>query len=254
MQRAPTPVSLWLCTAPYPECQGLGEGRLALLQWVKNVTSWDWDRDGDTDGLGRYSFTFNFSSSAFTSVAIEDAGFLGSTGRTVSCVLTVISSERFLYECVSAGPGGDPSLPGPLGDGVAALTWLSSQLSALSVPRPTKDNGRAYTVYDTGCNLKDIFGNGLPGAGSGGAVSCGSARVTVRILEGDLNLDCIVDVYDEQSIAHRYGASWGLSLYDPWYDLEPRSLDYDIDIKDLQFVFGREGSTCQNPFPVQPPL
>ena len=28
---------------------------------------------------------------------------------------------------------------------------------------------------------------------------------------------------------------------------------FDIDIKDLQFVFGRDGSTCENPIPLQPP-
>jgi hypothetical protein len=27
----------------------------------------------------------------------------------------------------------------------------------------------------------------------------------------------------------------------------------DIDIKDLQKVFGRDGSTCQQPLPPQPP-
>jgi hypothetical protein len=32
----------------------------------------------------------------------------------------------------------------------------------------------------------------------------------------------------------------------------PRS-HLDIDIKDLQKVFGRDGSTCQQPLPPQPP-
>jgi len=36
-----------------------------------------------------------------------------------------------------------------------------------------------------------------------------------------------------------------------WYDLEPNTTsgDGDIDIKDLQFVFGRNYSTCENPIP-----
>ncbi len=41
---------------------------------------------------------------------------------------------------------------------------------------------------------------------------------------------------------------------DPWFDLEPALKDFDIDIKDLQKVFSRDGSTCQNPLPPQPPL
>ena len=59
-----------------------------------------------------------------------------------------------------------------------------------------------------------------------------------------LNLDCNVDVLDDQAIAFRYGSSLGLLLYDPFYDLDPKVADNDIDIKDLQFVFGRNGSTC----------
>jgi hypothetical protein len=74
------------------------------------------------------------------------------------------------------------------------------------------------------------------------------------MLEGDVNLDCNVDVLDEQGIAFRYGSSFGLVLYDKFFDLEPNAADSDIDIKDLQFVFGRDGSTCQDPMPDQPPV
>jgi hypothetical protein len=42
-------------------------------------------------------------------------------------------------------------------------------------------------------------------------------------------------------------------LYSKWLDLEPATHDLDIDIKDLQKVFGRVGSTCQNPVPAQLP-
>ncbi|HXF51246.1 MAG TPA: hypothetical protein VNM43_06160, partial [Dehalococcoidia bacterium] len=38
-------------------------------------------------------------------------------------------------------------------------------------------------------------------------------------------------------------------LYDPFFDLEPSLKDFDIDIKDVQKVFGRNGSTCQAPIP-----
>jgi hypothetical protein len=84
--------------------------------------------------------------------------------------------------------------------------------------------------------------------------ACDDATVTVRILEGDLNLDCRVDIVDDQRIAFRYGSVFGGILYDPWYDLEPALKDNDIDVKDLQKVFGRNSSTCQSPIPDQPPL
>ncbi len=59
---------------------------------------------------------------------------------------------------------------------------------------------------------------------------------------------------DEQAIAWRFGAEFGSLLYSQWYDLEPNTHDLDIDIKDLQKVFGRDGSSCQNPFPAQTPV
>ena len=48
-------------------------------------------------------------------------------------------------------------------------------------------------------------------------------------------------------------------LYGTRYDLEPSvspggiNGDGDVDVKDIQFVFGRQGSTCANPNPPQPP-
>src|SRR3989344_3754433 len=56
--------------------------------------------------------------------------------------------------------------------------------------------------------------------------------------------DCVIDVLDEQTMVFRYGAEWWTTLYHSRYDLEPSGGDGDIDIKDLQFVFGRDGRTC----------
>jgi hypothetical protein len=68
-----------------------------------------------------------------------------------------------------------------------------------------------------------------------------------------MNLDCRVDVIDDQMMAFRYGATYPSALYDAWYDVEPQGHDLDIDAGDLQRVFGRNGSTCQAPIPAQPP-
>ena len=109
-------------------------------------------------------------------------------------------------------------------------------------------------IKDNGCELVDVFGHAVTGSINGGLTPvCGNLAVTVRILEGDLNLDCDVDITDAQLIASKYGAFFGGLLYSKWYDLEPQFHDLDIDIKDVQKVFGRQGSTCQVPVPAQPP-
>lgn len=83
---------------------------------------------------------------------------------------------------------------------------------------------------------------------------CGDLYVSVRILEGDVNLDCAVDVVDEQIMAFRYASVYGDLLYNPWFDLEPAGRDLDIDVLDIEKVVARDGSTCQTPIQPQPPL
>lgn len=57
----------------------------------------------------------------------------------------------------------------------------------------------------------------------------------------DFNHDNVVDLLDDQNEAFRYGAYEGYSLhYDRWHDLwPPLSPDHEIDIRDLQSVWGR---------------
>ena len=57
-------------------------------------------------------------------------------------------------------------------------------------------------------------------------------------------------------VAFRWGVSKGKVIYKDFMNLEPSSqqADNDIDINDLQFVFGRFGSTCGTPHPPQPPV
>ncbi|MEX1255002.1 MAG: hypothetical protein WEE64_11755, partial [Dehalococcoidia bacterium] len=85
---------------------------------------------------------------------------------------------------------------------------------------------------------------------------CDDSELTIRWLEGDVNGDCAVDVRDEQLLAFRWGTKLGALLYNDRFDLEPSgqiNSDGDIDIKDVQFVYGRHGSTCAMPHPDQPP-
>jgi hypothetical protein len=121
--------------------------------------------------------------------------------------------------------------------------------------RPGNDNGVVRVILDENCELVDPLGHAVSGSIAGGlTVGCGDIAITVRILEGDLDLDCDVDLSDAQAIAQLYGMVFGLFLYDPWYDLEPNITDFDIDAKDLQKVFGRLDSDCQTPVPPQPPV
>jgi hypothetical protein len=135
---------------------------------------------------------------------------------------------------------------------------------------PGQENGVVRRILDENCEAADIFGDPLadaqgtplPGIVTGGLIEdCDDVSVTVRILEGDLDLDCDVDVSDDQAIAFRYGAFFGSLRYDPWFDMEPALKDFDIDIKDLQKVFGRNGSECSQSgmpadgtIPAQPPV
>ncbi|MGB2695403.1 MAG: hypothetical protein WBD55_09480, partial [Dehalococcoidia bacterium] len=79
----------------------------------------------------------------------------------------------------------------------------------------------------------------------------------IRWLEADVNGDCRVDAADGQILAFRWGARVGNLLYNQRFDLEPSGtakFDGDVDIKDIQFVFGRHGSTCADPHPPQDPV
>ena len=238
--------NLWLCKGG--TCTHNGAGELVIAELVFNANG--------PDGLGSYEFQLKYDHDIFD-IVIEDAGFLGSTGRTVDCTMTIIGENDIRFGCVSSGP-----VPGPTGSGVLALIHVTPKADLRNRLTPGQENGLVRTLLDENCELTDVYGdpladsqgNLLPGILSGGLVAaCTDASITVRILEADLNLDCGVDIIDDQMIAFRYGAGFGNALYDPWYDLEPALKDFDIDIKDLQKVFGRNGSTCQEPIPDQSP-
>lgn len=62
----------------------------------------------------------------------------------------------------------------------------------------------------------------------------------------DFNKDSRIDVADEQMIAARYGSYFGSPIYEARFDLDPHpNRDGDVDIKDLQRVFGRDGFHCR---------
>ncbi len=259
--------NLWLCETG--DCDGPGEGELVIYERVFNVAN-------DPDGAGAYEFQLKFDHKLFD-ITIDNASWLSNGGtRSVQCDMTVITENWILFGCVSTGP-----VPGNTTDGILAYITVQPEPDLVNRIRPSNDNGVFDELLDENCEITDPlghplevegwccdgidndgdtvideFGEGLaPGVLPGGMIEeCSDFGVTIRILEGDLNLDCAVDVLDQQGSAFRYGATFGTTLYDDWYDLEPWVPDFDIDIKDLQKVFGRDGSTCQNPIPAQPPV
>jgi hypothetical protein len=127
------------------------------------------------------------------------------------------------------------------------------QPDVYSMMRPNQENGIDVQILNQDCELADQLGHPIA------IFSCEDADITIRYLEGDIDADCDVDVVDGQAMAFRWNATLGNLLYYEFYDLEPSPVpggingDGDIDVKDIQFEFGRIGSTCDNPNPPQPP-
>jgi len=152
--------------------------------------------------------------------------------------------------CVTEGKSVFPDTMTDAGRHLADII-VRAQPELYSQLRPNQDNGIVAQLLDQGCQLADLQGHPIK------IHSCEDADITFRFLEGDVVPDCAVDVLDAQNTAFRWGARKGSLLYDSFRDLWPSGQvngDGRIDVKDLQFVFGRLGSTCQNPHPPQPPV
>ena len=141
------------------------------------------------------------------------------------------------------------------GDLHLATLTVRPQPELYSMIIANQENGTVAQLLDQDCNLADRTGHPIP------ILSCEDAELTIRFLEGDVNADCNVNSLDQQQIAFRWNAELGNLLYNSRYDLEPSvsvggnsNGDGDIDIKDLQFVFGRHLSNCAEPNPAQPPV
>ena len=210
----------------------LGGGTLTISEEVSDIPA-------DT-GLGAFSIGF-FYPKNLVQVTVKEGPFLSSTGRITSCFTD--QGESFIrFHCLSTGAS-----PGPTGSGI--LAYIDVRPRAGVIRSPTVGNGALAILDDQAWAtvLADVLGDPIE------VSRVGDAAVVVKALEGDLNLDCVVNVLDEQAISFRYYAHEGSLYYDPWYDLEPMLGDMDIDIKDLQFVFGRYGWRCEGPGPTPTP-
>jgi hypothetical protein len=204
----------------------LGQGTLTISEDVSGIPA--------GTGLGAFSVGF-FYPMNLIQVTVREGPFLRSTGRITSCFTT--QRENFIgFYCLSTGASA-----GPTGSGTLASIYVSPRSGLIR--SPTVGNGVLVRLDDQVGALAGVLGDSIE------VGLLGDAEVRIQALEGDLNLDCAVNVLDEQLISFRYYAHEGSLLYDPWYDLQPVFGDGDIDIKDLQFVFGRDGWTCEHPGP-----
>jgi hypothetical protein len=257
-------LNLWLCNAPAPDCQKNGQGSLEVHELLFNAL--------DPEGVGSFEFVVKFDHKVFdleikeTRILYKDGGVITRVDGGVGCSATIINENSIRYGCISkdnsSTTGNDPGLIGA-GPFALAILNITPEADLKKILTPGQENGLKSHILDNNCQAADIFGDPLqdssgallPGVQPGGLIEdCSDLLITVRILEADLNLDCEVDVHDEQAAAFRYGSATGSLLYNEWYDLEPALRDGDVDIKDIQKVLGRQGSTCNEPIPPQPPL
>jgi hypothetical protein len=219
----------------------------------------------ETETAGAFEFQLKFNHK-LVDITIRRTDWLYSTGRLPfaggteegsrpngGCQFSIISENDIRFGCVSVD---DPNVPGIqngpllLDGSVIAQLWTMPEDDLIRRLTPGQFNGVVTDKLDENCEIAQEIGDPVNGSRPGGeTATCADAKIAIKILEADLNLDCMVDVLDDQAIAFRYGAFFGNLLYEPWYDLEPTLKDFDIDIKDLQKVFGRNGSTCDAPIP-----
>jgi hypothetical protein len=194
--------------------------------------------------LGAFQFEARFDDK-LVCVSVE-AGGDWATNTQVLCS-QVAAKGLLRFGCVTTGK--NAGLDGP---GVLAILHVRPQEELYSQLRPNQDNGIPVQILNQGCNLADEQGHVIT------IFSCEDADITFRYLEGDVDgPDCSVDVLDMQNVAFRWGAAKGSLLYSSFLDLSPSGQikgDGRIDIKDLQFVFGRATSTCAVPWPAQAPV
>ena len=161
--------------------------------------------------------------------------------------MQIISENDIRYGCISTGTALGFSKVLKV---IAASVTITPDADMGLRIRPTKDNGVAAYILDENCEIADIYGDIFPDTNAGLTQDCTDVGVTIRRLEGDMNGDCNVNLEDQQLTAFRYGSFFGNLTYSQFYDVQPWPAgDFDIDIKDLQFVFGRDGSSCATPIP-----
>jgi hypothetical protein len=210
---------------------------------------------GQPQTVAAFEFEVRFDQK-WLCVNIEPGAYVtGNPQMNWSCF--ILDKDSSLLEgiarigCVSVGK----VPPSPASSLELARVIVRPMPEAYHLIIPNQDNRLPVQLLNQDCELADDQGHPIPQQG------CDDSDVTLRFLEGDVVSDCRVDVLDQQQLAARWLATVGNGLYNERMDLDPSGLqagmaagDGDIDINDIQFVFGRHGSTCTSPHPDQPPV
>ena len=163
------------------------------------------------------------------------------TNNNMTCAKT-FSEEKGLIEVGCVTQKTSPQAPVDNSNLQLGVIEVRPQPSLYSIINPTQDNGVVVQIRNDQCNLADLEGHKINAAPIGVGTKCPDSDLTIRWLEGDVNGDCVVDTADQQLLAFRWGISKGVTLYNARYNLVG-SNDV-INIKDVQFVFGRHNSSC----------
>lgn len=243
---------------PPTSCLGGSNGTTFDVSINSKVTGTD-PKTGEAQALGGFQFQVNYDNSKVCVVLVAGPTFSSANGVPGICIVHDSLTKPNLQgnatiACNTIGKAPfSPPIQDPANRRLATIV-VKPMPDVYSVGKPNNPNGNAVQLINKGCKITDRQGN--PVAPPLGAATCNDAEVTLRWLEGDVVPDCSVNARDTQAVAFRWGTSKGSGIYNAFYNLEPSGSqsDTDIDVNDLQFVFGRFGSTCTAQWPTQNPL
>ena len=144
-----------------PASQNVPSGQPATIEvQVENIT--------DPDGLGSYEMVFTFDPAQLSFESSANGEFLGSTGRTVTCLPTLFDQDGdttpdpgyVRVGCVTSG-----SQPGPSGGGtLASLTFdtLCAGTSAVQFERASLSDPLVTDTFDLSTVAGSITVTGTP--------------------------------------------------------------------------------------------
>ena len=241
--KRPTLRNLWLCNIDAPTCEnkesGVEEANFFLFLDQPVTSNSD---KGEEQSIGSFEFEVRYDAKLLN-VDVTAGELL--THPDVTCN-TIRREGSVNFACLTKGKARVV-----FGPGLLAEVSVSATADVYSMITANQLNGIATQLINQDCQLADLQGHPIK------TELCSDGAVTIRYLEGDVHADCVVDAIDQQQIAFRWGSRLGNLLYNSRMDLEPSQPikgDGDIDAKDLQFVYGRHGSTCKAPHPVQDPV
>ena len=241
--KRPTLRNLWLCNIDAPTCVNKGSGveEANFFLFLDQPVTSNSDK-GEEQSIGSFEFEVRYDAKLL-SLDVAPGELL--THPEVTCN-TIRREGSVNFACLTKGKARVVFGPGTL-----AVVSVRATADVYSMLIANQLNGIATQLINQDCQLADLQGHPIK------TELCSDADVTIRYLEGDVHADCVVNAIDQQQIAFRWGSRLGNLLYNSRMDLEPSQPikgDGDIDAKDLQFVYGRHGSTCKAPHPVQDPV